>query len=165
MDDEDGLGAAVAGGRRAMSMSMAITGGNSLAISQRVRKSQPLGQSTKNFSADNNIFGTGSSALAAMMQSSVYCQAPRDVSQSLKAHDGHGLAVCFRPNGKKLASSGADGYIKLWDHHLSQDFKQLRMQSKSISQVTFNFDGSLIAVSDNQHQINILRTKPSLQVA
>ena len=67
----------------------------------------------------------------------------------MTAHEGAGHAVAIRPNGKKIASVGQDGLVKLWDDHLSSDFKSLKLHSSSASSLDFNFDGSLLVLGDS----------------
>ncbi len=64
-------------------------------------------------------------------------------------HRGGALSVAFHPSGKLLASSGADGCVRLWDGHGNPAGGPFSHTGKALHHVAFSADGKqLLAVSE-----------------
>src|SRR5207245_1280824 len=63
----------------------------------------------------------------------------------LKGHTGQVWGVTFSPDGKTLATSGADGTIKLWNVALKQEVATLRGHTGPVESVAFSPDGKTLA--------------------
>jgi WD40 repeat protein len=81
--------------------------------------------------------------LVAMMQPEVLildAESGREVSRPLKGHTGTVFCLSFSPDGKRLATGGLDGTVKIWDVATGQETLTL----KGIGMVTslaFSPDG------------------------
>jgi WD40 repeat protein/serine/threonine protein kinase len=58
-------------------------------------------------------------------------------------------SVTFSPDGKRLASSGPDGMVKVWDVITGEKILAFRAQSDFTNSVVFSPDGARLAVSIN----------------
>jgi len=71
----------------------------------------------------------------------------------LSGHRDYTFAVAFSPDGKTLASVGADGSLKLWHLPTRREVATL-MESRAMGSVAFSADGStLIVGTEDQAQI------------
>jgi hypothetical protein len=60
-------------------------------------------------------------------------------------HNGGVYSVAFSPDGKRLATGGGEGAVKLWDAATGQEIGALKGQSYRVSSVAFSPDGKLLA--------------------
>jgi WD40 repeat protein len=110
--------------------------------------------------------GSGSGAQSMIVPAVVSADiAPTTVSSRTKAHESGGQCVSFRPQGKKIATAGNDGILKLWNTSLSPDCKEIRISTGPVSCLQFNTIGSVIAAGDSNSQINLVKVKPGLEIA
>jgi hypothetical protein len=70
--------------------------------------------------------------------------APKQARLTLKGHAGAVLAVAFSPDGKRLASGGADQVVKIWDPASGKEVDSLQGPSDRITSVAFSLDGRFI---------------------
>ena len=89
------------------------------------------------------------------------CVPPTRVSAKVRAHENGGQCIAFGPQGKKIASGGKEGIVKIWKTNLSNnDCKSLRISNGPISCLAYNTGNSLLAAGDCNSQISFVKLKP-----
>ena len=69
---------------------------------------------------------------------------------TFQGHIGPVYAIAYSPDGKTLASGGADGTVKLWDLGTSRERTNLEGHTGFIDSVTFAPDGKTLATTATQ---------------
>ena len=76
-------------------------------------------------------------------------QPPSEPVRKHKAHDGGAQCLSFSFDGKNIVTGGGDGLVKLWDsEHSNSDNKQIMLGRGSISCISMNQNGKMIAAGD-----------------
>jgi len=78
--------------------------------------------------------------------------------QELPTWTGHTskiLSVTFRPDGKRLASTGYDGTVKLWDGVTGQETLTLKGHTDPVTSVAFSPDGQRLASASWDNTVKI----------
>ena len=78
-------------------------------------------------------------------------------ARSLKGDAGQAYSFAFSPDGKRLASSGDNKRIKLWDINTGREMMSLVGHSQSVSGLAFSPDGSFIVSSSDDKTIRFWR--------
>jgi WD40 repeat protein/serine/threonine protein kinase/DNA-directed RNA polymerase specialized sigma24 family protein len=73
----------------------------------------------------------------------------------LEGHEGGGAAIAFSPDGKTLASGGADGMLRLWDPHTAQPCATIRADAGPIFALAFSRDGNMLATLNNGKTVSL----------
>src|SRR5262249_18064966 len=68
--------------------------------------------------------------------------------------------LAFTPGGKRLASAGLDGTVKLWDVEARQEALLLRGHISAVEGVAFSRDGSRLATGDNDGKGKVWDAQP-----
>jgi WD40 repeat protein/tRNA A-37 threonylcarbamoyl transferase component Bud32 len=69
---------------------------------------------------------------------------------ALRGHEGPVLALAYRPDGKRLASSSADKTIRLWEPASGKQVAVLRGHEQRVEWLSFSSDGERICSLDGQ---------------
>jgi len=81
------------------------------------------------------------------------------------ASPAQGNAVAFSPDGRTLATGGADGNVRLWDAATQQEIgPPMSSDAKPVAAVAFNPDGTLVAAASSDGNVQLWSTA-SQQVA
>lgn len=81
------------------------------------------------------------------------------LKQELKGHTAVVWAVAFSPEGKLLASAGADGAIILWDTKTWEHKEPLRGHKGDVYSLSFSPDGQTLASAGKDKTIKLWNTR------
>lgn len=112
------------------------------------------------FSADLHTFAAGSRNPAnpfdrSLGQIRIYDCATGKVRQSFRGHAGGPNALAFSPDGRRLASGGADHAVMVWDLATASEPRRLLGHSRAINDVAFSPDGTLLASAGDDGELKL----------
>jgi WD40 repeat protein len=76
-------------------------------------------------------------------------------AQRLPAHGGMVRALAFSPNGRRIASGGQDGLLKLWDPASGTEAAELAPGGGWIESLAFSPDGRLLVAGAIQGGVHV----------
>ncbi|WP_405892816.1 hypothetical protein OG272_06470 [Streptomyces sp. NBC_00104] len=74
-------------------------------------------------------------------------------------------AVAFDPDGRTLATAGADHSVKLWDTATEQLLRTLRGHTDAVTAVAFSPDGRTLATAGADHSVKLWNTATGRETA
>jgi WD40 repeat protein len=63
--------------------------------------------------------------------------------------------VVFSPDGKRLASAGADERVKVWDAQTGQETLSLKGHTRCVNSVSFSPDGKRLASASFDQTVKV----------
>src|SRR4051812_46668451 len=66
----------------------------------------------------------------------------------LRGHHGPVLAVAFHPDGRRLASGGFDGLVRIWDTRSGTTRRRLAGHRAKVTALAFSADGRWLVSGD-----------------
>src|SRR5438045_6021755 len=75
----------------------------------------------------------------------------------LAGHGGSVWTVAFHPDGRRLASGGTEGDVRLWDVSTGKETACLQAKRRAIRALAFTPDGERLLTAGNDHLWRIWR--------
>ncbi len=82
----------------------------------------------------------------------------------LECHTGSSYAIAVDPTGKFLATGAADALVCIWDIIEMAPLRTCTSLEWQLRQVSFSFDGNLLATASEDHKICLFNTHTSQNV-
>ena len=92
-------------------------------------------------------------------------QSGHNESMLLEGHEDVVRAMTFSPDGRRLASGGDDGTVRIWDTRLGAELLLIEGNRHAIVDLAFSPDGSRLASASSDGVIRTYETRPPAQWA
>jgi WD40 repeat protein len=73
----------------------------------------------------------------------------------MRGHQGRVYCVAFDPPGKRLASCGEDGTVRIWEAHTGKAIGTLHAADRNVYAIAWNSDGQLLATAGEDGTIRL----------
>jgi len=83
----------------------------------------------------------------------------------LKGHTRGVFGVAFSPDGKRLASVGVGGTVKVWDATTGQETLTFKGHTDLVSSVVFSPDGTRLASASEDQTVKVWDAQPRSQAS
>jgi WD40 repeat protein/serine/threonine protein kinase len=80
--------------------------------------------------------------------------------EPIEAHSGFVYGVAFAPDGRRFATAGSEGAVKLWDGETGHDVLTLKGPGGALLAVAFSPDGSQLAAAGADGTVRIWDARP-----
>jgi WD40 repeat protein/serine/threonine protein kinase len=80
--------------------------------------------------------------------------------EPIEAHSGFVYSVAFAPDGRRFATAGSEGIVKLWDGEAGHDVLTLKGPGGALLAVAFSPDGDQIAAAGADGTVRIWDARP-----
>ena len=77
--------------------------------------------------------------------------------KNFEGHTHHVLGACWKPDGRTLASAGADGLVKTWNFTTGERLKNIEGFGKEVTSVSFVGVSDQLLASAGDGQLKLLR--------
>jgi WD40 repeat protein len=80
--------------------------------------------------------------------------------RAIRGHTDEVAALCFNPDGRRLATASHDRTVKLWDAATGQEILTLKGHAGEVAALAFSRDGLHLASAGMDHMIRIWDAAP-----
>jgi WD40 repeat protein/transcriptional regulator with XRE-family HTH domain len=77
------------------------------------------------------------------------------IQETLVAHQGQVWGMAYSPDGTRLATSGSDGKVRIWDAVSDENLLTLQAQDADLTSLVFSPDGKQLAAASNDGSAKI----------
>ena len=82
----------------------------------------------------------------------------RERGASLRGHPGGAYGAAFSPDGRYVATSGADGTARLWEVASGTEVRRFTDHTDAVRNVVFSPDGKYILTASDDHTARLWQT-------
>ncbi len=74
---------------------------------------------------------------------------------TLPAHEGEVFSIAWHPEGKLLASGGADGFVRIWDSDAREMVREIRHGGSAVRDVSWSLGGDRLAAGTHNGVVKV----------